>query len=142
HVEWLEMAAGKTESIDDRGCDFILGRGTHRQDDRQFSTLVERLLDPVDEIEGKTEIEIRGVFDHAELEIRIGMLGDLLLGDAAHALERIDVAKRNELRQVISKSHAAPLGIHALTPWSGWAMQEFSLTPRPKLIFSFSVSRA
>ena len=61
------------KSIDHHGRDFILRSGTNREDDNQFSTFVERFLDPVNEIERKTEIEISGIFDHAKLEIRIGM---------------------------------------------------------------------
>ena len=95
--------------VDHAGGDLVLRHRPDGHDRHVLPRLVARGADPPDEILGEAPVELAGVIDERDPEVRVRMLGQVVAADAPCALAGGPVAERQERRQV---ERELPLGGH------------------------------
>jgi hypothetical protein len=80
--------------VDHAGGDLVLRHRPDRHDRHEPSLLVARGADAPDEVLGEAPVELAGLIHERDPEVRVGVLGQPLAGDAPGALAGGAVAER------------------------------------------------
>src|ERR1051325_8283554 len=102
------MLQGNVLRVDQLGRKRILGHRPDREDANKLTTAVCRRPNPVDDIERKLKVKLRGIIDYPNLKVRIRVVLDLLSCDCPDSLTSVKIPKGNELRQIVAEPHGCP----------------------------------